>query len=315
MKNVLKWVGIFLGVGVLGMVIKYGILLMFAVLLFAGMENEYDSLNDASEQALTKLGLSAYVEHATARHLSIDGVITAFELHKYDYGTESYIRNEIMTFAAEADGWHIGEITAEGYQQQVATFVPDANFLFPPDDLVFDAWYQADALAFFDHDTGLLVCLDPGQSPSPSTIQADSLTVPYNGYMYELETHSGWMGEGTTYQALIVPETERSALEVTLASHADWHEGSITHAEYVTLHDREFYAIPSLYPAADVTFDWWCYVNTFAPNNPDFEHDYIPDNSDFPAVMRENGARPSGNWLVALYDADTGLFIFYQYDS
>lgn len=315
MKNVLKWVGIFFGVVVLGTVMKYGIPLMFAVLLFAGMKNEYDSLNDATEQALTKLGLSAYVDHATARHLSIDGVITAFELHKYDYGTESCIRDEIMTFAAQTDGWHIGEITAEGYQQQVATFAPDANFLFSPDDLVFDAWYQADALAFFDHDTGLLVCLDPEQSPSPGTIQADTLTVPSSGYIYELETHSGWMGEGTTYQALIVPEAERPALEATLAAHSDWHKGSITHTEYVTLHDREFYALPSLYPADDTIFDWWCYVNTHARAHPDFKSDYIPDNSDFPAVMREAGARPSGNWLVALYDADTGLFIFYQYDS
>lgn len=319
MKNVLKWAGIFFSVVVLGTVMAYGIPLMLALLLMtglvAGIEGEWDALNDASEQALTKIGLSAYTEYAPARHLTIDGTITAFQLDRYDYGTDYYIRDDLMTTAAQTDGWHIGEITAEGYQQQIAAFAPGANFLFPRDDLVFDAWYQSDALAFFDHDTGLLICLDPERSPSPCTIQADTLTVPSSGCFYELETHSGWMGDGTTYQALIVPEAERPALEATLAAHADWHEGSITHAEYVTLHDREFYALPSLYPAADTTFDWWCYVNTFARNNPDFESDYIPDNSDFPAEMRENGARPSGNWLVAFYDADSGLFIFYQYDS
>lgn len=323
MKKALKWVGIFFGVVVLGTVIKYGIPLMFAVLLVTGLESEWYSLNDPAESTLTEIGLNIYTEYAPCNALTIAGSFTAFELPKYDNHTDNTNLHEgIMKFAAKSNEWYVEETTTAEYIDALTTYIPETAFLYPKNDLTFDAKYidlcgtEPAKLAFFDLETGLIIYLCTYNGPPLDNIlRINQLSIPHNGYMYELETHGGFFGDGTTYQALIVPEAERPAFEATLAAHTDWHVGSITHAEYVTLHDREFYALPSLYPAADTTFDWWCYVNTFARNNPDFESDYIPDNSDFPAVMQDAGARPSGNWLVAFYDADSGLFIFYQYDS
>lgn len=302
MKKATKWIKRILISLVITIAVSPFLLEGFAILCFKGLEIERNALNDPAEHVLQELGV-ATAEEATWYDMTIDGVITMFEVSPLVLdGTED---------------WHNVSVSTSEYIHQVKTLAPEADFLLPAADTVFDM--QRDATptqtTWYDVDSELLIHLNLQKSPSSGRIKLDTFSVPHNGYVYELETHGGFFGDGTTYQALIVPEAERPALEDTLAAHADWHEGSITHAEYVTLHDREFYEVPQLYPAVDVTFDWWCYVDTFARNNPDFESSYIPDSCNFPAVMRENGARPSGNWLVALYDADTGLFIFYQYDS
>ena len=55
-------------------------------------------------------------------------------------------------------------------------------------------------------------------------------------------------------------------------------------------------------------------MDTYELMYPDKADDDLPDD-DFPAVMAEGGAHQSGNWLCALYDVDTGLFIYYEWDS
>ncbi len=302
MQKATKWIKRILISLVITIAVSPFLLVGFTLLCFKGLEIERNALNDPAEHVLQELGV-ANAEDATWYDMTIDGVITMFEVSPLVLdGTE---------------GWHNVSVSTSEYICQVKLLSPEAAFLLPADDTFFDMRRDTapTQTTWYDVESELLIHLDLQKAPSSGRIKLDAFSVPHNGYVYELETHGGFFGDGTTYQAFIVPEAERPALEATLAAHADWHEGSITHAEYVTLHDREFYGLPSLYPAADVTFDWWCYVDTFARNNPNFESDYIPDNSNFPAVMRENGARPSGNWLVALYDADSGLFIFYQYDS
>lgn len=302
MKKATKWIKRILLALIITIAVSPFLLAGLALLCFKGLEIERDALNDPAERALQELGV-ANAEDATWYDMTIDGVITIFEVSAHVLDS--------------TEGWNKVSVTAAEYSRQLQEMVPDAAFLMPASDVVFDLHRLTSPhqVTWYDIDSELLIHVNLQKTPKSGTMRLDTFAIPHNGYMYELETHGGFFGDGTTHQALIVPEAERPTLEATLAAHADWHEGSITHAEYVTLHDREFYEVPQLYPAADATFDWWCYVDTFARNNPDFESDYIPDNSDFPAVMRENGARPSGNWLVALYDADTGLFIFYQYDS
>lgn len=324
MKDVMKWIKRILIALLITIALSPFLFFGFLALFVNGLEREREAMNDNAESALREIGLTTYAKYSPWEDLHISGILTAFVMPKYDNHVDNTnIWAGVMALAAARhDHWQVESITAEEYASLLQTHLPEAAFLHPAADLVFDAKYinmtgsEPTELAFFDQDTGLMIYLCAYvQQPRAGSITVDKLSVPHNGFAYEMETHGGFFGDGTTYQALIVPEAERPALEATLAAHADWHEGSITHAEYVTLHDREFYGLPSLYPAADVTFDWWCYVDTFARNNPNFESDYIPDNSDFPAVMRDAGARPSGNWLVALYDADSGLFIFYQYDS
>lgn len=312
MKKVLQWIGITTAYIGLGTLMFFGIPFLLGLLMVFGLESEHAAMNDDAEAALRETGLTAYTEFATWHDLSIEGTLTAFVMPKYDNHVDNTnLWNSIMTHAATAKGWQVKPVTAQEY---AACLPAKAAFLMP--DVTFDAQHQAEnTLAFFDQDTGLLVHLHTDHHPRAGSIAADKLTVPHNGYVYETETHGGFLGDGTTYRALIVPEAERTSLEATLAAHADWHAGAITRAEYIHLHNHEFYSVPGLYPTDDVTFDWWCYVNTYARAHPDFVPKYTPDNSDFPTVMREAGARPAGNWLVALYDADTGLFIYYEYDS
>ena len=56
-------------------------------------------------------------------------------------------------------------------------------------------------------------------------------------------------------------------------------------------------------------------MDAYARSHPDDPDPWPRSGDHFPAVMQEAGAVASMNWLVALYDADTGLFIFYRYDS
>lgn len=312
MKKVLQWLGITAAYLGLGTLMIFGIPFLLGLMMIFGLESEHAAMNDQAEAALRETGLTAYTEFATWHDLSIEGTLTAFVMPKYDNHVDNTdLRAGVIAHAATADGWRVEPVTAQDY---TACLPAAAAFLLP--DVTFDAHHQAEnSLSFFDQDSGLLVHLHTDRQPHAGSIRAAGLTLPHNGYVYETETHGGLLGDGTTYRAFIVPEAERSSLEATLTAHADWHESPITRAEYIHLHNHEFYSVPGLYPADDVTFDRWCYVNTYARAHPDFVSEYTPDNSDFPAVMQQAGARPAGNWLLALYDADTGLFIYYEYDS
>lgn len=311
MKKVLQWIGITAAYLGLGTMMFFGIPFLLAMLLLAGLESEHAAMDDQAEAALRETGLTAYTEFATWHDLSIEGTLTAFVMPKYDNHVDNTdLRAGLMSCAAETDGWHVEPVTVADYAARIPA---EAAFLLP--DVTFDAHHQAEnSLSFFDQDSGLFVHLRKGETPKPGSIRVNKLTLPHNGYVYEMETHGGFHGDGSTWYALIVPEAERSSLEATLTAHADWHEGVITNEEYRQLHTRRFFQALPLYPAADVTFEWCSFVDTYARMYPD-----EPPRTDrvayFPAAMQDVGACWSMNWLCALYDADTGLFIYYKYDS
>lgn len=315
MKKALQWIGIFLGAVGGYMLIKYGIPLMFAVLLVLGMEHEWEAMNDDAESALRAIGLTAYARYAPWEDLNIGGTLTAFVMPKYDNHVDNTnLWAGVMAHAATADDWHVEPITTKEYANLLKAHLPEAAFLLP-DDVTFDAWYQEkDAMAFFDQDTGLMICLNPAKTPRPDSIRADKLSVPHNGFVYEMETHGGFHGDGDTFYALIVPEEKRTAFEATLSAQADWHNTTISYGDYLDMHDRKFFEVPPLYPAEGTDFEWWSYVDTYARQYPEKE-ERSGSNDYFPVAMQEIGARWSMNWLVAMYDADTGLFIYYAYDS
>ena len=288
---------------------------LFFIFLFVAIKTDaLDGLSrsEAAIAALEATRLSSYTEHAPYHCTTVDDCMTIFEIAEYDNHVDNTdLHADLMSCAAETDGWHVEPVTVADYAAHIPA---EAAFLLP--DVTFDAHHQADnSLSFFDQDSGLMVYLRTDRQPHAGTVRADKLTIPHNGFVYELETHGGFLGDGTTYRAFIVPEAERASLEATLTAHANWHAGAITRAEYIHLHNHEFYSVPGLYPADDVTFEWCSFVDTYARAHPDFVSEYTPDNSAFPAVMQQAGARPAGNWLLALYDADTGLFIYYEYDS
>lgn len=318
MRKVYDWVFQFLGVVFITVTVvpcALGFLLFAALFIgvnLLGWDLEPDG-DARAAAALENTGMEAYVEYAPYHTMTIDASLTAFIMPKYDNHVDNTnLRAGMANTAAELPGWHVEALSCDAYAARLNGIFPEAAFLLPA-DVTFDAWYEdADRLAFFDQDTGLMVHLQPDTQPHAGRIKVDGLTIPHNGFMYEYESHGGCHGDGNTYQALIIPKDKRADVEAALANHADWHKGTVTPEEYATMHTRIFYELPELLP--DATFDWWCYVDGYARRYPDQEPDKDV-HPYFPAVMQEAGAVFSLNWHIALYDADTGLFIYYRYDS
>lgn len=315
MKKALKWVGRILTATILTVTLAPLVLgvLFFIMLFIASKTGMLDGLSRSvpAVAALKASRLSAYTAHAPYHSTTVDDCMTIFELFQYDNhidNTDSHAG--IMAHAASADEWHTGALSPAEYAARIPA---EAAFLLP--DATFDAWFEsAEDMAFFDQETGLFIHLRTGEAPKSGSVRANGLTIPHNEYLYEMETHGGFHGDGSTYYALIVPEEKRPALEKALAAHADWHMGDVTHAEYRVLHDKLFFQVLPLYPAADVDFEWCSFVDTYARMHPEDASLTTPD-TRFPAAMQEIGACWSMNWLCALYDPDTGLFIYYEHDT
>ena len=321
MRKVYDWVIQFLGaVFITVTVVPCALGFLFFAVLAIGVNLlgwDLDPDGDArAVAALQNTGMTAYVDYAPYHAMVVDNSLSAFILPKYDNREDNAnLWAGMMACAADSPDWHVEDITADAYAARLNTIFPEAVFLLPA-DVTFDAWYEdAERLAFFDQDTGLLVHLRPDAQPHSGSIKADGIKIPHNGFLYEYESHGGFHGDGTTFQALVVPEDKRAALVKKLANHADWHEGKISCQEYRIMQDKRFFEIPALYPSADVDFEWWCYVDAYARSYPDDPDPWSRSGDHFPAVMQEAGAVRSMNWFVALYDADTGLFIYYRYDS
>lgn len=319
MKKAYDWFIKFLGVVFITVIavpmalgLLLGVIFVFCVGVL-GMDPGPDK-DARAVAALENTGLSAHAIAAPYHAMTIDDSLTAFITFKYDnHEDNTNLWEGIMATAATTPNWHVEAVTCDAYTDRLNDIFPEAAFLFPA-DVTFDAWYEdAERLAFFDQDTGLMVQLKPETQPHTGRIKEDGLTIPHNGFLYEYESHGGFHGDGTTWRALIVPEDKRDAFEADIAKHADWHEGAITPEEYAHMHRYSFDNMPELLPGPNVTFDWWCYVDDYARTYPEKESDRDV-HPHFPAVMQEAGAVFSLNWHIALYDADTGLFIFYELD-
>ncbi len=315
MKKAFMWIGIFISTIGLGALILFSIPTLMFVLVFASIDAEHDAMNDAAEAVLSKTGLSAYVEYAPWHDLSIGGIFTAFEMPRYDDHTgNNNVREGMMSAIAQLPDWQLKAVTAEEYANLLHAHCPEAAFFFPA-DVTFDAQYRTDTeIALFDQETGQMVDLRTDRQPHAGTLSLHGLSIPHNGYVYETETHGGFHGDGRSYRACIMPEEDRASFVATLSAHADWQEGTVTRDEYITLQEHSF-AVPPLYPLAGVDFDWWCWVDTYARNHPKDKKERSWNNYYFPAVMRDSGACCSMNWYAAWYDEDSGLFVFFEYDS
>ncbi len=273
--------------------------------LVAGIQQERDQLDAPAREALQAVGMKQY---AQCHYALLTGPDTAaFHLSKYDNRVDhTDLCAALMEDAAATAGWTVAPVTAEEYAAQIP---PEMVFLLPDANLVFDASYHnGSTRAFFDQETGLMVYISPTAAPEPITFSHGGLTIPTGGWVYRMDTRI--LGDGEIFWAFIVPEEERPALEATLDAHADWHAGSIPQAEYVRLFEAITPPLPALYPAAEVVFDRWHYAN-YDSNDVS----YYRYANFFPTVMQEIGAGRTLNWSVGFYDEDTGLFIFYEFDS
>ncbi len=281
-------------------------------LLVAGISHEQDQLHAPAREALRAVGMGTYAKYHY--YYVLTGPDTAaFHLSMYDNHTDhTDLRAALMADAAATDDWTVAPVTAAEYAAQIP---PEMAFLLPDANLVFDASYHKDSTrAFFDQETGLMVYFGPDRAAPAKQLRLGGVSVPTDGFLYGMDTHGGFLGDGQTYWAFAVPEESRSALEADLAAHGDWHVGSVPQAEYVRLHESCFYEVPALFPHPEIVFDRWYYADDFARQYKDAD---IPrKNSEcFPAVMQETGAGRTLNWSVGFYDEDTGLFLWYEFDS
>ena len=319
MKKAFDWFIKFLGVVFITVtVVPWALgLLLGVIFVFCVGVLGMDPGPDADARAVAALentGMTAYVDYAPYHAMVVDNSLSAFILPKYDNHTDKTdLRAGIMACAAELPNWHVEAFSCDKYAAKLNAVFPEAAFLLPA-DVTFDAWYEdADRLAFFDQDTGLMVHLHPGKQARAGYLKLNGLTVPHNGTVYEYDTIGGFPADGSVYQALIVPEDKRADFEASLAQHADWQKGTVMPEEYANMHTRMFDAPSSMLPDPEIAFDWWLYVDDYARTYPEKEPDKDV-HPHFPAVMREAGAVFSLNWHIAMYDADTGLFIFYELD-
>lgn len=303
MKKVKKALKILCVTVLAGIVLLPVLTFAFIMLCFAGIGQEQAAMSAVSKQVLTELGVTEVDAYATWHDLTIDGQLTAFAVSADAF--------------ADAEGWVAASVTGADYAAQLRAYAPEAAFLLPDASITFDMIHLGDgtSIAWYDADTELLIHWDAQKTPKRGSVRIDSLKVAHSGWVYVSETHGGFFGDGTTFLAFIVPEAERAALETKLSALEGWMPCAVTQAEYAAFQERVFYEVPPLFPAEDVIFDYCCYVDTFARRYPDHERTTLLDNSDFPAALREVGAHHAGNWLTAFYDADTGLLIYYEYDS
>lgn len=220
MKKALNWLLNAVMIVIVGVAVAPLVLgvLFFVLLFIASNTGMLDGLSrsEAAVAALDATHLSAYTAHAPYYSVTVDDSMTIFELFQYDNhvdNTDSHAG--IMVHAASADEWHTGALSPAEY----AALIPaEAAFLLP--DATFDAWFEsAKDMAFFDQETGLFIRLRKDEAPKPGNVRANGLTVPYAGCLYEMETHGGFHGDGSTYYALIVPKNQRPALEKAIAAH------------------------------------------------------------------------------------------------
>lgn len=303
MKKVKRALNILCAI-VVGFIVFIPLLMFgFIMLCFAGAGQEQAEMRAVSKEVLVALGVQDADTYTTWHDLTIDGQLTAFEVPARAFeGT---------------DGWITSSTTAAEYAAQLDAYAPEAAFLLPDAAVTFDLIHLGDGSDFtwYDPDTELLIHWQAQKSPQRGSVHIDTMKVAHSGWLYEIETHGGFHGDGTTFLAFIVPEEERSALTAKLATQEGWHPCAVTQAEYAAFQERVCYEVPPLFPAEDVVFDWCCYVDVFARMYPDHERTIELDGSAFPAALQEIGAVRSGNWLAAFYDTETGLMIYYEYDS
>ena len=313
MRKALKWIGRFIAAWAVIVILAPFVLgvLAFILLSLSINTNVLDHRNDVAIAALEASRLPAYTEYAPTYSLDIKDCMTLFTLSTYDnHIAHTDLHASIMAQAAITDDWHVESLPPEDY---AARIIPETTFLQPA--VTFDAWFEsAEAIAFFDKDSGLFAHQRKAAAPKQGSIHTNGMTIPHNGYLYEMETPISFRGDGISFQACIVPETERPALEQQLAAHADWYNRPVTNAEYRTLQDTHFLEALPMYPAENIHFEWCSFVDTYARHNPEAAEREM-HTEHFPAALQEIGAQYSLNWLIALYDPDTGLFICYQSDS
>lgn len=330
----LKWLAVALGSAVLVLTVvcagPMGCVALMAC-SFDAMETEQQARVEPARTALQDTNLAAWAESGECYDpLTLGGACVVFEPGTYLSEAE---RAQLLADMAGAEGWHVQRVPGSAAREAMSACVPDAAFLSVPEEMSFEAWFlrENDAypdvlpdrrpsgewtLALYDMETNLFLHMDEEAVFStfyPGNMNVPGLTGTVAAALWQHESHGGFHGDGVSYRALCIPAQERSRVAAQIA--AVWQPGPVTAAEYCMLHARQVYASLPLYPAADVTFDWWFFSDDYAAKYPDKGEAQAWGGEDFPQVMQAQHAHASPNWTMGFYDEETGLLVLYEYDS
>lgn len=210
------------------------------------------------------------------------------------------LRADAMDAISAANGWHTEPVTAAAFAallQACQVSLP----LHPAEDAVYDAWFfrheslypevlpaQRPAgqwtLSFFDRDSGTFITLTQADTTQDTAALKPSLTVlGLSGLENRLGTLPVLLQDTpVSLTAFEIPAALRGTILSRIDSSGIWQKCSISGREAASLlANLQEEVWPCLVPSASAAFDWHCQQGTH----------------------------------FALYDPDTGLFIYYESDA
>ncbi len=309
-RKLIKKIVIGLLCGALGVMV---LPLILGMMFIWDSERYFHEMARPGREALAQTGMGDLGVSPGHVVVTADG-LTAFEVSVYDDHVNNTRQRDVMQEAAKsAAGWHAETLTWAEFARHQAKLAPETAFLQP--DTGFTAWYADEtSFAAFDAESGLFMLLTGAAGKARDFAEAGLRITRIEG-MYSFDSHGGFFDNGVSWQAFVVPQEQRGAAEAAMTSGGSWREGEITRAEYVRMHQAFPGWLPGLYPAKDVVFDLWYWEDAFAAMHPERAQETGGSLEQYPRVMQDAGVVRSRNWRVAVYDRESGLLIWYAYDS
>lgn len=191
-------------------------------------------------------------------------------------------------------GWHVESIPAERVAQLMRTYCPE-SVLLPDSGGMFEAWFFAQGRN----------CPDtiPGERPM------DEWTMGFfdadeGWWLYIADTGRETGGNAQMVQA--GPVAIRAGCQPP--DEGPWNMGEITREELVRLMNRTQEEVwPKLYPAEGIAFDRWRWEDRSGGKV------FSWNENAFPQVLVNAGIQDSRDWVLTLYDDETGLLVVYEY--
>lgn len=273
------------------------LLLLTLCLLLAGCDvltrfarEPEDARVTGAREALGLEGVSLYDFNAI--HMG-EGLSAFCMPHYYSREDPRDLREEALEKLRTLPGWHVEEVDAAQVTALMQAFCPGAA-LFPMEGVSFQAWF----------------CEMDGEYPE--TIPGETTGQWTLGFFCK---EAGWwlcMNERGCELGESVPMQQVGPIAVTAAyqpaDDGPWNEGEITRDELVRLMARTQEEVcPQLYPAAGIVFDRWRWEDRSGGKAFDW------NTSAFPQALLNAGIQDSRDWVLTLYDEETGLQITYEY--
>ncbi len=245
--------------------------------------------------ALRKTGLPT--KFASPHVLTVGENITAFEVGSGDE-TGANLRAELMDRVRITPGWDTQPATAAEIAPKLQALAPDAAFLLPRVD--FQARYTGHdgTRAWFDPESGLLLCFTPGDNRE-KTFAWGGMDIEGVRAVARYSTCTATHPAGASVRAVIVPENQRDDLEKTQPG---WLDAPVDPLTFTWLRQMMAPHMPGLHPPQDATFDRLM-----------LQCDGVIADGEMDSLQFLRMAAEAESVAVGLYDRETGLLLCFYY--